>query len=908
MQKNKILVIAAVVAAVILVAAGITVAVVLSGGYLDSMKDYNFTSDKTYNGVEIVEDDGLFYLTRNGKKLSRTGYTSLEDVNCNYDGYSKQQLLESGDFEIYDYFLATKPESTGYVLVNTEGDEIAIEGENLYRFRIALPYVCFRDSVTGEVGAISLDALDSELSANAGEEISVNMFDDMYFHKLNNGGVKYNYLVAMSEDAAINAPSYTYFNAEGEKLFVSARERAEEYNIYNEDDRQIRYFVTGEGNLYGLDGTLIAGSVANILTEHDCLVALCAPKDDALSAEANALKMYYQVVSWKVQYSIDNTKYDLDTINGAGNLIWLSTRKDGVATNEYRIFNLVTGDTADIYSDIATVDNGLVRGTADGKYVYLDAETGKVLCQSKYDDMRWFANGILTSASEYAEKVASLTERLPVAYMHLVKAGQEEKTMTLTFGQSIETVVVNDELSAYKVTTLDSWTNQSYSVSTEHLYFPFSTVTAKTASYDKIDVLEVFSKAAPIAVGTDLAGGKYDVIDLANGEVIKTVNAAGADMAKTFIYHMDTYVLAADNSKKESAVDVAVLAIVKTDDNEDISTHEWIALSRNTAMTEKGDYRMTPVTLTELGNDLIVENIVGSDVGENGELSFTKYLRVGTSMSSTDIYELSDELILEKICTIPYYVIDTIEWGDALDEVYFLVSNNADKYGLYDTNGTQILAPVYDRDCINAFGEYITVYSRNAHGMFKYNAEKGKVKQVLDFEYEDIIHISDDAFIVQVGYDWYLYEGDDQVKKDPLIDEYKQGTNISINEDTDAIEYSEYFTVNINGKFYIHRGEAKEVIYTEFVAEKTYSQGFVRSGVSVVNFRDTDGKIIETKVLYPTVKGAFEFTMPEGVWYETGVKELQDVDTAVTEIELEAAAGGVINVYKAHSASLGITG
>ena len=116
MQKNKIFVIAAIVAAVILVAAGITVAVVLSGSYLDSMKDYNFTEDFTYNGVEIVEDDGLFYLTKNGKKLSRKGYTYLQDLNSdhysyNYNEFSAQDILAADDFVIYDYYLARKPDA-----------------------------------------------------------------------------------------------------------------------------------------------------------------------------------------------------------------------------------------------------------------------------------------------------------------------------------------------------------------------------------------------------------------------------------------------------------------------------------------------------------------------------------------------------------------------------------------------------------------------------------------------------------------------------------------------------------------------------------------------------------------------------------------------------------------------------
>ena len=65
--------IAAIAAAVVLIVAGIIIAVVLNGGYLDSLKKYDVASNYSYNGVEILEKDGLFYLTNRSGPLDKQG-------------------------------------------------------------------------------------------------------------------------------------------------------------------------------------------------------------------------------------------------------------------------------------------------------------------------------------------------------------------------------------------------------------------------------------------------------------------------------------------------------------------------------------------------------------------------------------------------------------------------------------------------------------------------------------------------------------------------------------------------------------------------------------------------------------------------------------------------------------------
>ena len=139
-KKSKLIMIAAIAAAVVLIVAGIIIAAVLSGGYLDSLKKYDVVSEYSYNGVEILEKDGLYYLTKDGKKLSKTGYTYLKSVNDGYfDEYTPSTLAEAEDFELYDWYVARKSDANTYFLVNSEGGEYAIAGETLNIYAISAP-------------------------------------------------------------------------------------------------------------------------------------------------------------------------------------------------------------------------------------------------------------------------------------------------------------------------------------------------------------------------------------------------------------------------------------------------------------------------------------------------------------------------------------------------------------------------------------------------------------------------------------------------------------------------------------------------------------------------------------------------------------------------------------------------
>ncbi|MBR4012776.1 MAG: hypothetical protein IKJ00_00645, partial [Clostridia bacterium] len=718
-MKKKVLIIAAIVAAVVLVAVGIIVAVVLNNAYLDRMKGDNFSNSQTYNGVEIVEKDGLFYITKDGKKLSKTGYTFVSDANSYYDDFEPDTLAynEAGDFELYEYFIVKKPEVSNYFLVNGEGDEIAIKGDNLMFLSAQLPYVAFMDILTEEWAVLSLKNLDSDLSDNAGEEIALNYYDYVDFGKLNDGGVQNDYAVTVDNDVATDSPAYSYFNAEGYAMFVSPLDSADDYTVYTtEGDFADLYFRTNDAKLYSFKNGLVATDVMEDvdMIGNTVLVALSIPDDSDKSAEELDEMRAYWIISANSAFKLSNSEYAIDAANVSGNLLWVPMKSEGTVTDDVMLFSMLSGKSSKCTSGVVNQGNYVVVPNDDNsEYTYLDNETGDELLRSKYSDFHWYADGVFASASEYAEKIGSLSGDLPVAYLHFVAPGKSETALTLNFGEVLSKVTVNDDLSVYKITSTDSKTSTDYSIVKSALYIPFASA-AKTAAYDSIQIADVFSNGADIAIATDFAGGKYDIIDITTGNVIRKIEAAGADMAKTVISHVDTYTLVADEYNRESAVEIAAFAIHKLDDNGDVESSDLIAISRNTAQTE-GDFITAPATVMALGSNAIA--IVTSDWEGYGNAQYelvnaTKYFIVNKTNKTADVYKLNDAMALEEVTTIPYLVEEIVSYGDKLDDVYFktvndlsLISNSS--VGLCDVNGNEILAPVYTNVRVCEGGKYV---------------------------------------------------------------------------------------------------------------------------------------------------------------------------------------------------------
>ena len=147
--KKKAGIVAAVIISLAVVAIAVVLALVISNQYLDSMWDFTPVDSVSYNGYEIVNENGVYFLTKQGRRVSSNAYTMLESVNHQHYNGDEKKLLKD-DARIYDYFIGRKSDEDTYFLINGEGKELAIEGEDLVYSGSYLPFIEFTDSVTGE--------------------------------------------------------------------------------------------------------------------------------------------------------------------------------------------------------------------------------------------------------------------------------------------------------------------------------------------------------------------------------------------------------------------------------------------------------------------------------------------------------------------------------------------------------------------------------------------------------------------------------------------------------------------------------------------------------------------------------------------------------------------------------------
>ena len=919
---KKIIIIVAIAVAVALAATGITLAIVLNSDYLDSLKKYDVASDMSFNGVEILERDGLYYLTRDGKKLSETGYSFLESVNEQYfdDRSDAATLSTYEDLELFDWYVARKPDAETYFLVSSEGEEIVIAGETLEYDGANMPYVIFNDTVTNKRGVISLKAFDSGLSQVSDNEIAVNMYSEITYARVNDGYAMADYIVVSDKGDGSADGKYIYLDTNGKKLFEAIDGVATEYNVYDkENDKYIRYFATKLGEVYNLKGELVASDAkyTELSENQEYLAVSCYPEDEALTEEQNAENAYFTVISAKTTFKITAKEYNLEGTRLWGNLLYLGIKNADVnAKQEYKLFNLITGSNVICRYGATYVGNGLVRINANEEgtlFDYVDAETGATLMQTKYSDMSYYdGTNALWSATEFTELNAGLEDATKAnTYLHFVATGKTTANLTIAWNESINVIVSEKEALSYVITSTNTVEAEdptlSYNFSKKSIYVPFGV--GKVGAYDKYQYLDVFADGIGVILATDFDSGKFDFIDAASGKIIKTVAAAGADMAKTTFDYEETYAIRQNNFDEESAVEFAIIKIMKNNDSNELTNTEWFVLSRNVVMKDDSKRATNALSATDIGS-----NIISVRVEEN-------HLVVNTTHRASTLYGISEAYALEEIVSLDYKIADVAYYGYDTSEFYIVVYDEHENYGLYKADATQILAPVYDE--INVCDEeYVIVEDKGGYGAIKINTKNYKTKQIIDCIYNYVYYFGDGGFLV-VEYDsFYLFDEGKKVKSDRLVSPGEM-YDYYIDEESGKLMCAWNSLVNYGGKWYIHRGEAEEIVtdvywnYEDFQGDDYHSYGgsyniksgditIDQAGVKAINFRDIDGKLIETKILYPTAKANVEFIMTEA-WYTSPVKKLQKV--AITELEVENMAGNqVINLYKAHPVAAGLLG
>lgn len=873
-SKKKGFLIATVIAVAVLVVAVIIMAIVLGNRYLEKVRGFYPVEEYSFNGYEIVNDDGLFYLTKDGKKVSREGYTMLVSLSAegykDYSNNNKYKTLASApDVKIYDYFLARKEDSNSYFLIDGEGEELMIDGENWGYAGTLLPFVCFRDSVTGEYGVLSLENLDSDISEISGETLLLSVFDEIETKKLGKKNVLAGAIVLKDSNAGVDSPKHSFVDANGEIMFTSVL-NYETKRITTDDGSYADLVLTSGGELYSLSGSKLQDNVSGIEKSGDCVIAYKEIED-----EISDIIVYSQNGS----FSISDDEYALSDRGAKENIAWVKKAD----SNDYTLFNLTTGEKSNCKS-VSVTPSYVVCKTSTEDYNYVDASTGKTVLVSDYNDMTAYQGyaGVLYSPNKGGNLV-----------LHFVASGKTAATKTLYANQTIEQIFNNNDGGcAYIITNTDD--------GKKTVYAPFAS-NPETKTYDKIDVIDAFAEGAPIAVATSFDSNEFKFIDTANSKIVYSISPSSAEkMAMTSVEFVSTYVLFADY---DEGVELAVFRTVETDNNSDVVCESYYAFSREAVMTGgEAPASTDALVMTELGDN--VQGITAPTSSYYTAVDASKYMIVQTSVSSSDVYEVTADYEIEKLSTVPYGTVKTVKFGDALDGVYLKVSNgHTSEYALYTVGGEMILG-FHSGITVSPDGKYIIAMRNGVYGAYKYDAEKGRIKQMLDFEFASIQYMGDGGFFVQNNYDepFYLYDERSLAKSDPVANIISSRV-ISWDEEAEMLVISKNTYYNIAGKLYVHRGEAVEIVDTTVVGSiKIVESGRVSYSPTLVNFYDSDGILIERKVIYPTEKSKADFKASfEGDWYKVSTKDLQDYSTKASAESIANNAdgsGGVINVYK----------
>jgi hypothetical protein len=287
---------------------------------------------------------------------------------------------------------------------------------------------------------------------------------------------------------------------------------------------------------------------------------------------------------------------------------------------------------------------------------------------------------------------------------------------------------------------------------------------------------------------------------------------------------------------------------------------------------------------------------------------------------ASDIYEVRADLTINKICSVPYGTVSFANYDTALESVYIKVFNPyTDEVALYDKSGKMILG---FHDSIVVCGEeYLTASRQGVWGAYKYDAEKGRVKQIIDFDFAMVKYAGDGGFLVYEEYgdmngssyalsgEVYLYKEKKPVKSERITNVFVL-PNYYVDEATGDLMYAVNYYYNFEGDLFVHRTEkAYAVVDTDPVGLLLNNGTKITSTApTAVVYRDVDGKVISSDIIYVNSNGTVskslaEFKLSEqGPWYTVGNKEFQEKFSAVNETYVTSLVGngGIINLYKAH--------
>lgn len=859
MKKKNLIILICVSAAAVLMAVILTL--ILKKDYIDKIK-YDHVASVSYNGANVVGEDGLFYLEKDGKKISE-GYIFLKSVNDYYEDIEEAGAKSENDLILFDFYIAHKPDSPSYYLVTTAGEEYTVVGDNYSLDEVKLPYIIFVNNTTSRKAAISLLKIDSALSRKSGNDLTLTPFLTLSAEKYDDK-ILYTHLIATDE-----ASRKSLFCDDGTHVVsTSYLETA----VFTDGKKQKKtYFIDAEQNaVYSSRGELLAKGNEPMKKVSEIFGTIVRFDE---KQNCNVLDVF----SVKGVLTFSDSKYDISAVQTYFGALSLPLRESG---SGIAIYNVLDGNEIKC-AEIELQANGIIRGDlGNSEYVYV-SDNGNVLIQTPYQDL--VLQTELSGGKTYvftSEAYNSATNNAN-AY-HFTKVGQKASVMNLGVDESISKLYANKQTEAVEgsfLLTEKKDGKTSYRICTPFAANPWS---------DTFDSVETFLQAGIYwSRCVSYVRGGYDIIDPISNQKAGSIACTESDFAKLSFEFEGYEQMVSDVYDDKSGVPVLLLSIRRYEDDEGTtSSVRYYALYRS-ASSSSEDFNSGTLRIAEVGM-----NLLRSD-------PFTFFQKdnclVLNGTGTSRVFRLNDSNILAEAASIPYRIKRIVYDNADSTLLYYLVESEGGNKGLYDKDGNMILAPYYDGIYSLENGRFV-VSLKGGVGVLEYR--NSKVKQIIDYSYVTIEALADGGYIAIDGNgNCVLYEGDDIIKKDP-IQSASVITKYSIADDgTLEIRYDTL--LSINGDLYIHESETVYKPKCEsFEAPALTYENIGNDRAKLIRYY-VDGKVEATEVIYPTEQYVEAYVIKQSPndagWYFSTESAKQI--TPVTKEDILTSSDYMISVY-----------
>ena len=883
-MKKKWIAIGAIAGTLLLAVLSLAVAVVLRKDFFKKT-DYDHIDATVYNDTAIVGEDGLFYLVRSGKKVSR-GFTWLKSVNDYYTDLDNVLTQEESDLVLFEYYLAKDDSHSNYILVTPDGEELTIMGDGLTLEQVALPYLIFQSHSTSRQAVISLQALDSELSSRSSGELALlQTFSQVTPAKSNPLSSLYSHLYTVN---TIDTKANRVYNARGAELLRA--EAITPLTFYAKEDQPVLYWLDATANaLYNDHGAKLSDGPAPLVFSVDRTWAyqLSTPIEEGA-------KPYITVISGNGFYTLSDDEYDLSTCAMIGNCLSITAKgKEGTVLIQ------APEATQTLYQTLSVSQNGVLTATLKDvtDTIYLD-QNGKELLRSPYGDMT--VDTLLSStACAVFRSAAYDAANNGTAYLHFTAPDKKATAATFESNQVL-TRFATDDQAPLQDTFLITETTESGNL-LYRIYDPFAVKTV-SESYDRI---QTFSQEGVYwSLGTSYERNVYDVLDPVNNQVAYSLSLKPEDFARLSFAFETSDVLATDPYDRESGVPTVIFSISRYEEKLNTVTQiRYFALYRQASVEDE----------TFDGKTLICQEI-GQNLLQSSSPSIVfypkqNYLVIHTASGSRAL-RMNESRELVESHSLNFGIEGVLT--DAKDPtVHYLriLSGVQDglsgkKVGLVDAEGNVILTPYYD-GIYHAEDGRFTVKLRNAFGVVSY--KNGKVRELIDCQYSQVFPIGDGGYIAVDGNGHtYVYDKgrllyDDALATTSYSLPFQTLQVIELDNESRPVVGSAVI-INRKGSLYLHMPEHfQRMTPSSFDSfSSTLPSTIENTPAKLICYYDTAGSLIETQVILPTTahETAFvtAFTAKQEEWFTSPVKEQQSAP--ITAGEILALQGPAIKLYQ----------